>query len=290
MKLDDINFSALAKLVEKMDAPPVRWESGVIFMPLNPEIGRTPPIPDIEVPLSEVEFKDGRPTFEGRYVLLYIKDTNKAMDVVTADPASLQKFHFFDCRRLDEMRAANRFQKYIATQRQTGDFLLHVTEPYTRTLHQNVKARLPVCRYCLWAINYQDYRKSPQSRRDEIVENFNIAEFFQKYSYSFRSEPSRTAETAPPNRYPVDWEDIAHEHKSRVHWRCQECPVDLSEHRHLLHVHHINGVRTDNRTSNLRVLCVGCHSQQPQHQHLKSRFSRELIELREIRRWQGLVP
>jgi hypothetical protein len=24
----------------------------------------------------------------------------------------------------------------------------------------------------------------PQSRRDEIVENFNIAEFFQKYNYS----------------------------------------------------------------------------------------------------------
>jgi hypothetical protein len=220
MKLDDINFSALAKLVEKMGASPVRWESGVIFTPPDPEIGRTPPIPDIEeVHLFEVKPDErGFLTHEGRQILLYIKDNTHEGAVIT-DPASLRKFHFFDCRTLERRRAENKLEKYVRTERQTGDFLLHVhvTDRYTRTLQQDVIARLHVCRHCLRAINYQDYRNSPKSRRDEIVENFNIAEFFQKYSYSFRSEPSRTAETAPPNRYPVDWEDIAHEHKSRVH-------------------------------------------------------------------------
>jgi hypothetical protein len=293
MKLDDIDFSALAKLLEKMGAPLIPWTSGVSVTAYDPGKWEQIRTTGIEVQLSEVKSSEqGLLTYEGRHILLYIKDTPKAMGVVMVDPASLQKFHFFDCSTLDRMRAANRFERYVVTQCQTGDFLLDVTDPHTRTLYKkDVIARLHVCRDCLSGSKYQNYKKNlPQSRRDEIVENFNIAEFFQKYNYSFRGEPARTAETAPPNRYPVDWEDIAREHKSRVHWRCQECPVDLSEHRHLLHVHHINGVRTDNRASNLRVLCVECHSQQPQHQHLKSRFSRELIELREIRRWQGLAP
>src|SRR5205823_2840213 len=81
---------------------------------------------------------------EGRQVLLYIKDTRKALRVVMTDPTSLQKFHFFDCRKLDEMRAANRFERYVVIQRQTGDFPLDVTDPHTRTLHQDVIARLHV--------------------------------------------------------------------------------------------------------------------------------------------------
>jgi hypothetical protein len=36
MKLDDINFSALAELVEKMDAPPVRWVSSISATAYDP--------------------------------------------------------------------------------------------------------------------------------------------------------------------------------------------------------------------------------------------------------------
>jgi hypothetical protein len=290
MKLD-LDFSALAKLVEKMGASPVRWVSSISATAYDPGKWEQIRTTGIEVSPSEVKPDErGFLTYEGQKILLYIKDTR--MGAVMTDPASLQKFHFFDCSTLDKMRAESRLERYVVTQCQTGDFLLDVNDPHTRTLYKkDVIARLHVCRDCLSGSKYQNYKKNlPQSRRDEIVENFNIAEFFQKYNYSFRSTPSRTAETALPNRYPNDWEAIAREHKSRAHWRCQKCAVDLSQHRSLLHVHHINGVRTDNRAGNLRVLCVGCHSQQPQHQHLKSRFSRELIELREIRRRQGLAP
>ena len=123
----------------------------------------------IEVQLSEVKSSEqGLLTYEGRHVLLYIKDTPKAMGVVMTDPASLQKFHFFDCPTLDRMRAANRFERYVVTQCQTGDFLLDVTDPHTRTLYKkDVIARLHVCRDCLSGSKYQNYKKNlPQSRRD----------------------------------------------------------------------------------------------------------------------------
>jgi hypothetical protein len=39
----------------------------------------------------------------------------------------------------------------------------------------------------------------------------------------------------------------------------------------LLHVHHINGVKSDNSEMNLRVLCQYCHGEQPNHEHMKQR-------------------
>jgi len=36
-----------------------------------------------------------------------------------------------------------------------------------------------------------------------------------------------------------------------------------------LHVHHRNGQKNDNRDSNLAVMCVACHAEQPMRGHMK---------------------
>jgi hypothetical protein len=35
-------------------------------------------------------------------------------------------------------------------------------------------------------------------------------------------------------------------------------------------VHHINGLKSDDSPENLRVLCIGCHAEQPSHGHMRS--------------------
>ncbi|WP_107818437.1 HNH endonuclease [Nitrosomonas eutropha] len=51
---------------------------------------------------------------------------------------------------------------------------------------------------------------------------------------------------------------------------CQSCRSDFSapSKRKWLHVHHINGLKHDNNKSNLAVLCISCHAQQPNHEHM----------------------
>ena len=56
-------------------------------------------------------------------------------------------------------------------------------------------------------------------------------------------------------------------YRTEANWICQdkECNRNFVNHKSLLQLHHINGVKDDYRASNLKVLCELCHSKQPKH-------------------------
>lgn len=66
------------------------------------------------------------------------------------------------------------------------------------------------------------------------------------------------------------------------------CHVDLSDHHGLLDVHHINGVKHDNRNSNLKALCKECHQKQPHHTNYYVSNDNKL-KLHMLRKIQGLL-
>ena len=55
-------------------------------------------------------------------------------------------------------------------------------------------------------------------------------------------------------------------------YRCTRCGIDLSapELRRFLHVHHRGVVKYDNPLSELVVLCIGCHANQPGHELMRA--------------------
>lgn len=70
--------------------------------------------------------------------------------------------------------------------------------------------------------------------------------------------------------YTKDWEAVSRRYKEKHHYTCEQCglKIDNEYDRQYMHVHHINGVKVNNKESNLRCLCLYCHAHVDQN-HLK---------------------
>ncbi len=230
----------------------------------------------IEVKLEDVEINSGGLlSFKGLHVVLYIKDHRHYVSQ-SLEGRSSYKFHVAECQKLDEMKKEGRFERYVVSRNVSGQFLV-VGNNYGAEIEG--LAKLDVCRYCLRKLNYENYRNKSKFDRDIIVNGFDIADFFGKYSSFFTELPNKT-DNDRIESYGNDWKNISNRYRDKVGWICEQCGVNLSQHgaRRLLHTHHINGVTSDHRDENLKSLCKDCHSKQALHNRMfVSRKDRQLI-------------
>lgn len=239
-----------------------------------------------DIKLEDLDYVNGLLSVDGRQVLLYIPDQFRTVEEVQADPSLGKRFHVADCKALADMRAKGRFERYVVTNNLSG--LFEITGKSYTSHSEKPKASLLVCRYCLGKLNYRDYSHAAQNRHG-IWNGFSISEFFETYSTTFKFLPRRLAESAGPAHYTSDWRDISAALRERCGYICDQCRVNLSAHRHLLHVHHINGVKSDNVAVNLRSLCIDCHRKQPLHERMLI-SSENMRLLSTLRRSQQVYP
>lgn len=231
-----------------------------------------------DVELKDVSVDSGLLSYKGRQVLLYIKDHGQSAQSAIDNPYTGRKFHVADCATLRGMREQGRFERYVVTNDISGNFLVS-------GYGVEGKAKLRVCQNCLSALNYQG--GSSGGLRNQILPNFNMGELFSTYSSFFPHMPARQAETAQTG-YTEDWTKVSSHYRVEKGFSCEQCNVNLKSYRGLLHVHHINGVKSDNRASNFKALCIDCHSKQPLHTHMALKHSeRQLIN--QLRKDQGLL-
>ncbi len=218
-----------------------------------------------EVRLEDLETVSGLLAYEGRQVLLYIPDQgNKIEKVLAGDKDAGKKFHVAYCDVLENMKNSGRLERYIATTNVSGIFDLAGIDSYRKKV--DGKASLYVCQVCLNMLNYKQAKVNKTAKR--LRETFDLGEFFETYSSCFKHLPTRTKADTAAVTYTSDWQDISKKIRESVDWHCEECCIDLSSHRHLLHVHHKDGVKNNNNRSNLKAVCKACHRQQPFHQHM----------------------
>jgi hypothetical protein len=255
MKLD-VNFKELEILVSNMGASQITWESDVKISNIKRDWKITLETKGIDVDINDVKIMpNGFLGYRGEQILLYIKEINGFYD--------LPKFHFSECVTLNKMKTSGRFERYVVTQRKDGTFLMDKKFGYNEYQKDQIE-KLLVCKNCLNWYN-RHYRKN------HGVYDFNIADFFEHFTNTpITHKPTHTDITAPASGYTEDWDNISLELKNRYNWTCQQCGKYCAD-KTGLHVHHINGVKSNNLESNLQVLCVRCHSEQPNHQHMKRR-------------------
>jgi len=280
MKLE-IDFSALWAAVRKMGAENVDFtidSGGEALEPIDIQLRRGK-----DVALDEVETSNGLLNVQGRQVLLYIPDQGYRIEDVLEDGLKGRRFHVADCSTLKEMRAKGRYDRYIATNDLGDAFQVHGVEPVTRE-EISGPANLKVCKNCLKDLNYKNYR---YGNKNQIHKEFEIAAFFEDYSSFFEYYPSEFRSNT--SGYAADWKAVSSKIRASRGYACESCGVNLDSHRNLLHVHHANGVKSDNRENNLKVLCKLCHAEEPMHDHIFVSHA-ERKESTRLRRAQEVLP
>ncbi|PWI34736.1 HNH endonuclease [Vibrio albus] len=264
MKLS-VTFSGLAKAVQLMNPS----EKGVFTS--GSDIGERDPIgiqlaKGVEVDLSEVETISGLLSYQGRQVLLYIRDHGAGVRKALEDGSQGRKYHLADCKVLQEMREKGRFERYVVTNDTSDMFSVTGYDRFTQEAIEG-ETDLKVCKVCLRHLNYKGYQVG--GNKGLIFNSFAMDEFFSTYSSHFLYMPTRLSDEVNDG-YSPDWARVSANYKQKQNFTCEKCGVVLDKaiHRHLLHTHHINGVKSDNKESNLRVLCADCHSKEAFHEHM----------------------
>ena len=229
--------------------------------------------------LERLEYPGGLIAIGNTQVTLHIFDPFEDEESLSRVPAGKTRFHVADCEVLHKMRNRGRFDRYVASKRRDDQFTVRPYDNISKVRGDRMEAQLAPCRVCLKEINFNGYGEADRKRKDAIVSAFSTDEFFQHNHHIFRCLPLYTPETFPEGNYTSDWSKISSNYRASKNWTCECCGVNLSKNKALLHGHHVDGNRGNNRFANLKALCISCHKAQPLHE----RMNIKPIELQTLR-------
>lgn len=218
------------------------------------------PITGVELQKISATWQSKEPLIdeEGNAFVLYIPDWQFKFAKHESQPADLHKYHVSWCKTLEYMRGAGRLKRYIKkTDIENNIFKGRKADDI------EVESVLYACKNCrdkmseMWGYSlYYD------------VTSMDMLKFFSLYGKQDLSDPKTNRPYSVA--YPKHWSTVSKMYREMAQWKCEECHKSFADQKHLLDVHHINGIRSDVSKANLRVLCKEHHSEQPLHSHYKN--------------------
>jgi len=270
MKLPDFsNFLPLNELRSSMGAKLILWSANREWSSFDPNEWRRLQREGLDVPIEEViPATDLSLEYRGEKVILYIRDQQTNIKYYGTSGTGY-RFHVADCQTLINMRDMGRYDRYVVTRKMDGKFIVNLIN-YGDLVEKEVEIELKVCKNCLKALNYKKYNSKSYPEKDTIWKKFNIMEYFEQYDSKIKKLPRHDPQSAPINIYPDNIKEISDLYRERVNWKCEECLLDFKIFKKFLHLHHIDGNKSNNNPSNLQALCLGCHAEKDGHSHLRN--------------------
>jgi len=199
-----------------------------------------------------------------RKTIVYISEIKKW---ILDEYGNYPKFHIYNCRTLIKMRNNNKQERYKKTLRNDGTFMMVISG----TKDSETKfIKLEVCGNCL--IKFKTHYNKPSFDVKKYIKSPISKDKFNKLDYVLFKDDLETV----PKYYASNWNKISNELKKLKNYTCQNCMINLETAKKYLHTHHIDSNPSNNDiASNLKVLCIECHSNEFQHTHIKSNPSYE---------------
>jgi len=161
------------------------------------------------------------------------------------------RFHICKCETIDEFIRSGRFRQH---------YVRANTEPVpVKNLDNRGKIEevsgLPLCRYCMDMISN--------------VTALNTTQFVELLKAANGENHQEEKQETNLFGYTRDWEYISKEFREKHNYTCENCGLKLEDDydRQYMHVHHINGDKLNNNESNLKCLCLYCHSHVDKHHY-----------------------
>ena len=249
----------------------------------------------IKVPFEDIERNGPFLGYKGFLCVVYINTpSNKPeMDLRNESIDSKNpKFHITWCSTLEKMKKRNRLQRYVMSQKEVSRYKMQATE-IDKSQHWVDDVLLHVCKDCLDRTQHEGYKKYGISKdiKDKIVGDFVLKDYFDENQgeYNYLSQlPLNKDDNLRFNNYTDDWTTVSRRQKELAQWTCTKYKVNLSSYKRGLQTHHKNGVRYDNVSSNLQVLCALCHKSIDGFHSKMHVSSKDESRIKFLRRQQGI--
>lgn len=256
-------IAALAKEISsgKMDVSPeniVTGDSGIYYLSDNGTLTR--------VLISLVD-KSMSYRFKPEYQEM-VKNKDFENEELLAE---LHKYHLVKCRTVERAEKLGWRERYKMGSRRDGRFFYRFINE-KEVFSQRADQLLYPCKNCLNQLASLDILSEVPDRTV-----FTPGDFFEFADCDMDvgiKERGQYAEQSVPNKYSVDWSIISENYKKKIEYRCEGAGCtnrDLNSTflKRYLHAHHIDMDKANNEYSNIKALCIVCHSQQPGHSHIK---------------------
>ena len=281
-----VDFSMLEQARKAMGAPKADVNLSLdTDRPVREDIFQVDILPDDP---WKIKPRAGLLTYDEKQIILYIKTPRADVEELSKKPADKPRFHFANCKTLEDMKDKNRYDRYVVTNQRHEDFDVYPYDHTSRKRGELMQARLGPCMNCLKFLNYQDYAIGEWAKKKEIFNDFSLEEFFAEYTPIFKDLPRHSHLSSTDEDYPSNWAAISSRVRRENNWRCACCEALFHENKQFLHVHHKDMQKSNVMRSNLICLCEVCHSKQPGHQHMRVAYA-DKRAIEKIRQAQGFA-
>lgn len=149
------------------------------------------------------------------------------------------RYHICKCKTIEEFMARGTFRLEYR-RANTESVKVIDMDDHDR---EKIVSDLPLCQNCMEVIN--DYTRRTSSDFVKILQEAKKEETTDVDMFG----------------YTYDWEKISEAYREKKNYICEKCKIEVEPmDRFYIHVHHKDKDKTNNNESNLRCLCIRCHS------------------------------